>query len=187
MVVDVQKSFKKFYSAAYLQAVMDLCKKYPNIYQIWDNHIDKDDDKDYLYHENPEVPIHNDLHTFPNQKLLIEKRYHYDVNVDFFKKVLDKETFQIMKDKESRQALKKGDKFKTKNGTYIVFVGNKHRWFHVPKKLFKVFQMNQGKSIDIIGGSDSECLEDIITSGISLGVNMKRIWKYIYSATHCPI
>lgn len=188
IVVDVQKSYSKFFTEMYLNELKKYCKKFKNVYQIWDNHVDgKNVDKDYLYEHDPEIPIHDDLYHLPNQKALIEKRYNYDVDVDFYKKILDKEVYNEIKQKEQNKTIKKGEVFKTKEGTAIVYIGNNHKWFHVPKKLYQVLIKLKGKEVEIIGGSDSECLDDIFTTAESLGVNIKRNWKFIYSATHCPI
>jgi hypothetical protein len=59
-IVDVQKSFKKFFTDTYLAKLNEHCNQFTNVYQIWDNHIDKDSDSDYLYDHNPEVPNHPD-------------------------------------------------------------------------------------------------------------------------------
>ena len=73
IVVDVQKSFRKYFNEKYLNELNKYCKNFNTVYQIWDNHIDgKNIDKDYLYDNDPDVPIHNDLYYFPNQKDLIE-------------------------------------------------------------------------------------------------------------------
>jgi len=45
----------------------------------------------------------------------------------------------------------------------------------------------KNKNVIIVGGADSECLEDIYTAALSIGVNIKRDWKYIYTANSCPI
>jgi hypothetical protein len=186
IVVDVQKSFKKFFSEMYLNELKKYCKSFQNVYQIWDNHVDgKNVDKDYLYDHSPDTPINDDLYDFPNQKDIIEKRYNYDVDVDFYKKVLDKKVYDEIKSKEKN--LKRGNFFPTTEGTIIIFIGNNHQWFHVPIKLYKLFTSLKGQEIILVGGADSECLEDIITAGESLGVKIKRDHKYIYSATHCPI
>lgn len=188
IIVDVQKSFSKFFTEMYLHELKKHCKNFHNVYQIWDNHVEgKNVDKDYLYHKDPEIPIHYDLYHFPNQKDLIEKRYNYDVDVDFYKKILDKETYNNIKEKEDKNKLKKGDLFPTKEGTVIVYIGNNHKWFHLPVKLYELFSKLKDKEVIIVGGSDSECLEDIYISGNSMGVKMKRDHRYIYSATHCPI
>lgn len=188
IVVDVQKSFKKFFNEVYLNELKKYCQNFKNVYQIWDNHVDgKNVDKDYLYDHTPEVPIHDDLYHFPNQKELIEKRYNYDVDANFYKKILDKEVYKEISEKEEKGLLKKGDIFQTKEGTIITFIGNNHNWFHVPIKLYKLLQKLKGQNVIIVGGADSECLEDIVTTCESMGVNIKRDHKYIYSAHHCPI
>jgi len=43
------------------------------------------------------------------------------------------------------------------------------------------------KEVTIVGGADSECLEDVVTTAESLGVKIKRDYKYIYTANSCPI
>lgn len=188
LVVDVQKSFRKFFTEMYLHELKKYCNQFSDVYQIWDNHIDgKNVDKDYLYDNDPEIPIHDDLYHFPNQKELIEKRYNYDVDSDFYKKILDKEVYNKISEKEDTNSLKKGDFFPTKEETIIVYIGNNHKWFHVPVKLYEILMKLKGKEVVVVGGADSECLEDIVITGESLGVIMKRNHKYIYSANHCPI
>ncbi len=172
----------------YLNELKKHCNNFQTVYQIWDNHIDgKKVDKDYLYDDSPEIPIHSDLYSFPNQKDIIEKRYNYNVDSKFYKSILDKDIFFEVKDKEEKNTLKKGDIYNTKEGTIITYIGNKHKWFHCPKKLYKILNDLKGKSIEIVGGSDSECLDDVFTTAEALGVNIKRNYKYIWSASHCPI
>jgi hypothetical protein len=188
IIVDVQKSFRNFFSEMYLNELKKYCSQFSEVYQIWDNHHHgKNVDKDYLYDDNPEIPIDGDLYHFPNQKDLIEKRYQYDVDVDFYKKILDKEVYQEISDKEDRNELKKGDIFPTKEGTYIVYVGNNHKWHHISKKLYNLLISLKGKNVTIVGGSSEECLLDIITTAESIGVSVKPNYKFIYSAVHCPI
>lgn len=188
IIVDVQKSFKKFFSEMYLNELNKYCKKFKNVYQLWDNHVDgKQVDKDYLYDETPEIPIHDDLYYFPNQTDLIEKRYNYKVDADFYKKILDKDVYQEISDKEDRKELKKGDIFPTKEGTIITFINNNHVWFHVPKKLYDLLTSLKEKEVIIVGGADSECLEDVVTTAERLGVKIKRDYKFIYTASSCPI
>lgn len=188
IIVDVQKSFRKFFSEMYLNELKKYCRNFQSVYQVFDNHVDGENvDKDYLYEEDPEIPIHKDLYYFPNQKDLIEKRYNYDVDADFYKKILDKKVYQEISDKEDRKELKRGDIFPTKEGTHIVYIGNNHKWYHCPKKLFGLLTSLNGKEVVIVGGSSEECLLDIITTCETLGVNVKPNYKYIYSAVHCPI
>jgi hypothetical protein len=187
IIVDVQRSFRKFFSEMYLNELNKYCNNFQSVYQIWDNHVDKNVDKDYLYDETPVIPIHKDLYHFPNQKDIIEKRYNYDVDADFYKKILDKEVYKEISDKEDKNLLKKGDIFPTKEGTYIVYVGNNHKWHHLSKKLYDLLLSLRDKMVTIVGGADGECLEDIYTAAVSIGVKIKRDYKYIYTANSCPI
>lgn len=188
IIVDVQKSFRKFFTEMYIHELKKYCKDFSYVYQIWDNHVEgKNVDKDYLYHQDPDIPVHDDLYYFPNQVDLIEKRYNYDVDVDFYKKILDKEVYNEIKQKEENKSIKKGEFFKTREGTAIVYIGNNHKWMHLPVKLYELFLELKGREVIIVGGSDSECLQDVYISGISMGVKMKRDHRYIYSANHCPI
>ena len=194
LIVDVQKSFKKFFNDVYLNELNKYCKNFSEVYQIFDNHVDgKNPDKDYLYDENPDIPVNGDLYTFPNEVGIIEKRYNYDVDADFYKKILDDDIYLKMKEKEENKQIKKGEYFLTTEGTIIVYIGNNHRYFHVPKKLYDIFikfkeaQSEGLREITIVGGADSECLEDVVTTAESLGIKIKRDWKYIWSANHCPI
>ena len=188
IIVDVQKSFRKFFSEMYLNELKKYCNNFQSVYQLWDNHVNgKNVDKDYLYDETPVIPIHKDLYHFPNQKELIEKRYNYKVDADFYKKVLDKEVYNEISKKEEDKSLKKGDIFPTKEGTYIVYIGNNHKWHHLSKKLYDLLLSLKNKTVTIVGGADGECLEDIYVAAISLGVNIKRDWKFIYTSTSCPI
>ena len=188
IIVDVQKSFKKFFTEMYINQLTKYCNNFNEVYQIWDNHIDgKNVDKDYLYDDEPEIPIHDDLYHFPNQKDIIEKRYNYDVDADFYKKILDKEVYDKISDMEESKSLKKGDVFPTKEGTVITYIGNKHVWFHCPKKLYELLNSLKDKNIKIVGGSDSECLEDVFTLAEKIGLNIKRDHRYIWSASHCAI
>jgi hypothetical protein len=188
IIVDIQKSFKKFFTEIYLHKVKEYCNQFKQVYQIWDNHIDgKNVDKDYLYDEDPTIPVHSDLYDFPNQKDIIEKRYNYNVNVDFYKKILDSKTYKLIKSKEENKQLKRGDFFYTKEDTIIVYIGNNHIWHHLPKKLYELFKDLKGKEVVMIGGADHECFLDIEVAAKSLGVKVKRDFRFIYSATNCPI
>jgi len=199
IVVDVQKSFKEFFNDTYLNELKKYCNRFDRVYQIWDNHVDgKNVDKDYLYDEDPEIPVHKDLYHFPNQAELIEKRYNYDVDADFYKKVLSPDTYKEVSEKEDANELKKGDFFPTNEGTLIVYVGNNHKWYHMPKKLHELFEevveaqsvnegLNEVRDVILVGGADGECLTDIETAAVAMGVKLKRNERYIYSASDCPI
>jgi hypothetical protein len=198
IIVDVQKSFSKFFTENYVSQLKDYCRNFGSVYQIWDNHVDgKNVDKDYLYDEDPDIPVNGDLYHFPNQSDLIEKRYNYDVDADFYKKILDKSVYDDIKSKEDEGSLVKGDSFPTKEGTLIVYIANNHVWYHIPKKLHDLFsEISQAQSTNesisvndviLVGGADRECLDDVETAAKVMGVRLKRNDKFIYSATHCPI
>jgi hypothetical protein len=188
IVCDVQKSFSKFFTEMYVNQLTKYCNNFQDVYVIWDNHTDgKNVDKDYLYEEDPDVPVHDDFYNFPNVKERIEKRYNYNVDADFYKKILEKKVYKKMKEMEEAKSLKKGDMFPTKEGTVIVYIGNNHVWFHSPKKLYELLNTLKGKTVEIVGGSDSECLDDVFTLAEKVGVKIKRNHKYIWSANHCAI
>lgn len=188
IIVDVQKSFKKFFTDEYIKQLQEYCKNFKQVYQIWDNHVDgKNVDKDYLYDSEHESDSNSDLYDFPNQVDIIEKRYNYDVNVDFYKKILDDDTYNLVKSKEKENKLNRGDYFKTTEGTIIVYIGNNHKWYHAGKPVLDLFNKLKGQLVTIVGGSQNECILDIIVSAKSLGLKVIENKDYIYSSTHCPI
>lgn len=186
IIVDVQKSFSKFFNNNYLIELNNYCKEFKKVYQVWDNHSDgKNPDTDFLYEDQPDIENKKDLYTFNNQVDLIEKRYTYDVDVDYFKKILSNDVYNQIKSKEGN--LKAGEYFKTTEDTIIVFIGNNHQWFHLPKKLYDVLMSIKNEEVVIVGGAEDECIYDIMVSTKALGVNLKKNDKYIYSATNCSI
>lgn len=194
IIVDVQKSFQEYFTNNYLKSLQKFCEKYDEVYQIFDNHHQgKDVDKDYLYDKKPELDDTSDLFDFPNQKDVIEKRYNYDVDSEFYKKILDEEIHQEIKKLEEDKSIKKGQYFPTKEGTIIVYIGNNHKYFHVPLKLYNLFselnqaQKDRGDIVTIVGGAGSECLEDVIIAAESLGIKINKNPKFIYTAKNCPI
>lgn len=190
VIIDVQKSFSKYFTEMYIHELKKYCKEFNEVYQIWDNHVDgKNVDKDYLYSENPIIPDHDDLYDFPNQKDIIEKRYLYDVDVNYFSKILSPDTFSLVKSKEDKNELKRGDYFETMYETIIVYIGNNHKWIHVGKKLLNFLTSLKDRNAEVImvGGAASECFLDVFTSAKAIGVNVRENFKFIYSARHCPI
>jgi hypothetical protein len=194
LIVDVQKSFSKFFTKKYLSELNKYCKNFTDVYQVFDNHHDgKNPDKDYLYDDDPDIENKSDLYTFPNQVDVIEKRYQYDVDADFYKKILSEKVYKEMKLKDDNKQLKRGDYFITTENTIIVYIGNNHRYFHVPKKLYDLFMkfkeaQSEGlKEVTIVGGSSGECIFDIIVSAKALGLNIVKDDKFIYSASFCPL
>lgn len=188
IIVDVQKSFKKFFTEMYINQLTKYCNNFNEVYQIFDNHVDgKNVDKDYLYDDEPEIPIHDDLYHFPNQKDIIEKRYRYDVDTSFFRKKMSKEQYKKIKSLEDGGKLKVGEHFEINDGIILVFIGNNHNWFECPIKLYNLLTSLSGVEVIIIGGAEGECLEDIFITAESIGVKVKKDKRYIYSASYCPI
>ena len=188
IIVDVQRSFKQYFTDNYLLALKKYCHEFEQVYQIFDNHVDGNEvSKDYLYQRQAVVTDHQDLYSFPNQTQIIEKRYNYDVDADFYKKILDPGVYKTIKEKEKGGSLQRGDFFKTTGGTIIVYIGNNHRWHHMSKKLYDLFSTLKNRRVIIVGGSSGECLLDIEVCGISMGVDIKKNRDFIYSATKCPI
>jgi hypothetical protein len=186
IIVDVQKSFERFFNKKYLSELNKYCNDFDKVYQVFDNHHEgKSPDIDYLYSKEPDIENKNDLYKFNNEIDLIEKRYIYGVDIDYFKKILDEQTYNNIKEKEKN--LKQGEYFSTTEGTIIVYIGNNHKYFHLPIKLYNLFKTLKGEHIVIVGGADDECIEDIIISAKCLGLTIHRNDKYIYSASNCPI
>jgi len=188
IIVDVQKSFEKFFNKNYLAALNTYCNDFDKVYQIFDNHHEgKNPDKDFLYDETPDIENKNDLYRFNKQVDLIEKRYNYDVDADFYKKILTEDTYKKIKELETSNSLKRGNYFETTEGTIIVYIGNNHKWFHCPIKLYELFKSIKGEEIVIVGGAENECILDVMITTKALGLKIYKNDKYIYSASSCPI
>jgi hypothetical protein len=182
VIVDVQKSFGKFFSDNYLDKLKKYCKQFSEVVQIWDNHPDgKNINPDFIYDaEHPEDAVHDDLYHFPNELKRLEKRYTHNVDIDFFKNILTKEQIADAKSRE----LEPGFFVVSKKDTVIVYVGNNHKWFHLPKSIYYFFKemKDSGKEVILAGGSCGECLEDLNIAALAVGVNVKINYKYTYSA-----
>ena len=188
IIIDVQKSFKKFFNDKFVKELSKYCNKFDKVYQVYDNHVEgKNPDKDYLYDEDPPSPISGDLYTFPNQVDVIEKRYRYDVEIDFFKSELTQAQHEEIRKREEEDNIEVGEIFQTKKGTILVFINNNHNWFECPVKLYNLLKDLKGKEIVMVGGADRECFTDVEITAKSLGVKVKRNEKYIYSAAGCSI
>ena len=48
----------------YINQLSKHCQNFKEVYLIWDNHHEKDKDKDYLYEEEPEIPISDEFYNF---------------------------------------------------------------------------------------------------------------------------
>ena len=117
----------------------------------------------------------------------MEKRYNYDVDVKFYKKLFTPDKFKEILNLENSKKLKKGDMFETNHGTAIVYIGNNHVWFHIGKKLLRTLTRLKGKNVTIVGGASNECLEDIFIASKSLGLKIQKNVNFIWSAKNCPI
>lgn len=187
IIVDVQKSFKKFFNNKYITQLKKYCNSFPEVYQIWDNHYKgKNVDKSFLYEKNPLINS-NDLWDFPNELMKIEKRYNYNVNTDFYKNILTEEVYKEIKEKDKNKHLQKGDLFQTTKNTYLVYTGNKHRFFHISIKMTNLFSSLRGKNIIMVGGSKGECLQDVFIAAEAFNLKVSLNNNFIWSATHCPI
>ena len=110
---------------------------------------------------------------------------------------MDESVYNEIKSKEKDEKLIKGDSFPTTEGTLIVYIGNNHKWYHMPKKLYDLFvEINQAQSVNesisvkdviLVGGADRECLDDVEVAAKVMGVELSRNDNFIYSATYCPI
>ena len=124
IVVDVQKSFHDFFTDNYVNELKKYCNEFSKVYQIWDNHhLGRNVDKDYLYDEDPDMPTNDDLYHFPNQNDLIEKRYNYDVDVDFYRKILDNSVYDEINSKEEEVSEKPKAQGGTSKHRYCTFFG----------------------------------------------------------------
>lgn len=187
IIVDVQKSFSKFFTNKYIEELNGYCKKFSEVYLIWDNHHEGKVPPDYLYQDNPPPPQDGELYKFPNVTKIVEKRYNYDVDVKFYKKLFTPDKFKEILNLENSKKLKKGDMFETNHGTAIVYIGNNHVWFHIGKKLLRTLTRLKGKNVTIVGGASNECLEDIFIASKSLGLKIQKNVNFIWSAKNCPI
>ena len=159
VVCDVQKEFSKFIPSNFVDELFKYAKKFPTVYQLYDTHIKKGENK------------LQDLYNFPNLKGSYAKKYGID-----FSKDLKNITNEL-------QYAKEGDKFKVVGtDAYIVKVDNNHKFFYIPEKISELFKSLSSKSIILCGGADSECLEDCYQAMLSYGINVTINKKYIYSA-----
>lgn len=183
-IIDVSKHFSEFFTDNYLKRLKTHCHNFDTVVQIWDNHSeDSPSNEDYLYNPDFPSPISDDIITFPNQIEIIEKRYTYSPKEDYVKSLVDKKTF----DEITSSKLQKGDSFRTKKGTLLVYIGNNHEWFHCPKKLENTLLKSKGERIHMVGGSETECYEDVLVTAKILGIDVYQDHRFIYSGSHCPI
>lgn len=163
VIVDVQGEFNEYMPQGFEENIMKYCEEFPQgedeikgVYQIWDS--------------NKATGF---TFTFPNQILTVRKNYGMKFNAS-----LKKISMSLPQDS------KEGKLFKFKNtNKYLVKINNNHKWFYVNEDLFNLYQKLKGKKVVIIGGADSECLQDVYVSMKSFGIIPVYNHNYIYNAT----
>lgn len=159
MVVDVQTEFGDFIPKGFVDQLIEYCKNYHTVYQIWDSN---DGQKKPSY-------------TFPNEKLAVVKK--------FGTKFSDELEETVKKLNEKYPNAKEGDVFEFDDvNSYVVRVKNNHGWFYVPEKMAQLFSSLKGKNVVVVGGAFRECISDVFVSMESFGINTKYDKRYIYSA-----
>ncbi|MCK9477015.1 MAG: hypothetical protein M0R46_13905 [Candidatus Muirbacterium halophilum] len=159
MVVDVQTEFGDFIPKGFVDQLIEYCKNYHTVYQIWDSN------------EGQKKPSY----TFPNEKLAVVKK--------FGTKFSDELEETVKKLNEKYPDAKEGDIFEFDDvNSYVVRVKNNHAWFYVPEKMAQLFSSLKGKSVVVVGGAFGECLSDVFVAMESFGIKVKYDKRYIYSA-----
>jgi len=162
VVVDVQGEFDDYTPQGFEQNIIEYCKEFPKddnlkgVYQIWD--------------ANKATGF---TYTFPNQVLTVKKNYGTKFNTN-----IKKISMTLPQDSEEGKVFK----FKNSN-TYLVKINNNHKWFYVNEDLYNLYQKLKGQKVIIIGGADSECLQDVYVSMESFGITPVYNHNYIYNAS----
>ena len=186
LIVDVQSNFKKFFptdSGGYLNKLDKYCLEFPSgktdlkgVYQIWDSN--RGSKPSYI---------------FKNQRDLIEKKFGVKKFYSKYKGGFNEWIYYIFDDKTLEQfsakknKFKEGDAFKIKNkNEFLIYIGNKHKWFYVNEELVDLFQKLRGKKIILVGGASEECILDLYTALKSFNVTPVYNHQYIYSAETGP-
>lgn len=171
LIVDVQESFSKFITDAYVDALMIYAEKFGEVYQVWDN-----------------TDQHTKSFEFPNECMDVSKQYgsltldRFEQQNNFFHGE-DIDRYRTILEDPSR-----GDSLMCKDGSIWLYVGENHEWFLMQPDLQMMLQKIKQFDIEpiIVGGAASECHADIYHSCIYFGLKPKMDFKYIYSATFCP-
>jgi hypothetical protein len=181
LIVDVQSNFKKYFPTSpnsFLKKLDKYCEEFPidgdikGVYQIWDSNSGS-----------------KPTYKFKNQKDLVEKKFgikkYYSKYKGGFKEwiyyIFDDQTLEQFFAKKNK--FKDGDAFKIKDkNEFLIYVGNNHHWFYVDGELVEFFQKVRGKKVIIVGGAESECLDDVYIALKSFNVTPIKNHQYIYSA-----
>ena len=174
VIVDVQKSFEKYFPQNYVSELKEYSRKFDKVYQIFDTN--KTNKPDYK---------------FPNQVSAVDKRFGH--------KWFDENTKKNMETFNLNHPFV-GQLFNIENrNEYLVYTNNNHKWFYVNERLAKLFRKLEGKNITLVGGAgslkstdkkvpnrnqmyqDSECLLDVELALKAFGVKINLEPKFIYS------
>lgn len=182
LVVDVQSNFKKYFPTdpnGYLKKLDNYCEEFSSgttdlkgVYQIWDSNRGS-----------------KPTYRFKNQKDLVEKKFGVKKFYSKYKGGFKEWIYYIFDDKTMQQfnaknnKFKEGDAFKIKDkNEFLIFIGNTHKWFYVNDELVELFTKLKNKKVIVVGGAESECLEDVYIALKSFNVTPVYNHQYIYSA-----
>jgi uncharacterized FlaG/YvyC family protein len=158
VVCDVQKEFSEFINTGFVDALLDYCKGFNTVYQIWDSNKAK-------------APSY----TFPNQKLAIVKKYGTKFSEEL------EETVEKLNAKYPNA--KEGDIFEFDDiNSYVIKITNNHGWFYIPEKMAELFNSLKGKNVILVGGAWTECIQDVFEAMEAFGIKVQYDKRYIYSA-----
>lgn len=170
VIVDVQKSFEKFFGLKYLDELEEYCEEFQRVFQIYDVH--DADEPDFL---------------FSNQVKTLQKKYGGKLELANVEQYFPQSMWDDVKYKLDNIP-DEGDIFDTLYGDMWVYIGRGrhnrgHEWFLCSKELKMLFNnfKTQNRTIILVGGAKDECLTDIYVTMKSLGVNVTYDEKYVYS------
>ena len=181
LIVDFQSDYKKYFPSdpnGYIKKLDKYCEEFPEddelkgVYQIWDSNRGS-----------------KPTYKFKNQKDLIEKKYGVKKFYSKYKGGFNEWIYYIFDDKTlekfsaKKNKFKEGDAFKIKNkNEFLVYIGNNHKWFYVNEELVELFNKFRNKKIIVVGGAESECIEDVYVALKSFNSTPVYNHQYIYSA-----
>lgn len=176
IVCDVQKEFSQYIPNGMVDAIINYCKGFHTVYQIWDSNDAK-----------------KPSYTFPNQRQAIVKK--------FGTKFSDELENTVAKLNHKYPNAKEGDIFEFDDvNSFVVKITNNHSWFYVPEKMAQLFSSLKGKNVVLIGGAGSttpqfyniqegdlsadfgECIKDVYEAMKAFGIKVQYDTRYIYNA-----
>jgi len=158
VIVDVQQNFSSFIPSGFVNNLIEYSKNFKTVIQIWDSN-----------------DANKPSYKFANQKGIYIKKFGTKFSDDLVQTVANL-------DKKYPNA-KEGDIFEFEDvDSYVVRIANKHRWFYVTSKLSKLFQSLKSQTVELVGGADGECIQDVFEAMESFGINVYYNKGYMYSA-----